>query len=249
MGNEQFTLISFIRDAAWGFAGTVGTFVSAWIAYRLSKASYKSLAFGARGGAVDHPEYPIHDLEIKGVESTQTMCVVNQGTLPIAPGDFGSPISIIFDGDAVVTGVKVFRATPSNLPVVATIHDLRTIQIEPLILNPTDTFVLEVTGVNLGETRCEARIVGVVSIATLARADSDPSLRISNFVTTMLTTWAFLSFAAHRSEDIPDWNVRIWFLSVATVVYGIGLAFIVGRRRRQARGFVREVSRFLLPRD
>lgn len=97
------------------------------------------------------------------------LIVTNTGEMPIKSSDFESPISISFKTEGKIYGHKIKGSMPEKLPVSAQIIG-NTLVIDPLLLNPSDGFFVEI----LSETNLEidnafARVVGIGGITELER--------------------------------------------------------------------------------
>lgn len=70
----------------------------------------------------------------------------NEGNRAIEKADFDQPLKVTFNGE-VIAPIKVINTEPAGLPVHA-IASTNTVEISPLLLNPDDTFSIQVKVVN-----------------------------------------------------------------------------------------------------
>lgn len=71
--------------------------------------------------------------------------IANTGTVPIQPSDFERPILLKVDRSNIIIAFRKAFMSPSDLNVVAAVLD-SSLQIQPLLMNPGDEFILELFG-------------------------------------------------------------------------------------------------------
>jgi len=102
--------------------------------------------------------------------------VENAGNVPILPRDFVSPITISVPSSARIAKVKVEYSDPQSLqPHFSQIHASE-IVLQPLLLNPGDTFVVDLTVLALRDPpdatlMAAGRIVGVKDVELIPRSE------------------------------------------------------------------------------
>ena len=69
--------------------------------------------------------------------------ITNSGNMPINLSDYDGPLKVAFPRGTLVEGVKIAKTTPSGIPVRAQKNG-QEVDIEPLLLNPNDSFDLSV---------------------------------------------------------------------------------------------------------
>lgn len=89
---------------------------------------------------VFHNKKPIKSLYVADIK------IKNEGNRPIEKSDFDQPLKFSFNGE-VIKPIKVINAIPKGLPVNA-VGSTNTIEINPLLLNPDDNFLIQVKVVN-----------------------------------------------------------------------------------------------------
>jgi hypothetical protein len=106
-----------------------------------SKTSVVSLNSDFSDGVeVYHNKKPINGLFVADIK------IKNEGNRPIEKADFDTPLKVEFNGE-VIKPVKLVSTEPAGLPVDASV-DKQSVVINPLLINPEDTFHIQVKVVN-----------------------------------------------------------------------------------------------------
>lgn len=180
--------MNFLRDNIWEFVGVVLALITAslsalwtWRRRELKELTRMwrvspLLEVGSKVQAeisITFRGFPVRSLQLHEVGFVST------GNRPIARADFDQPIRISFGEKAQVLSWRISASRPLELPVQllkehAEGATVRTVSIEPLLLNAGDGFSIEflVEGDALLETLC--RISGVERIRESAMGADKP---------------------------------------------------------------------------
>jgi hypothetical protein len=163
--------LTFVRDPAWQFVGAIlalaAIAVTYWIYVRQRqrhRVSYQRLTSIEVLTVKEHMAGRVTVLfDGNPVKSMHiiTMKIWNSGSVPILAADFVEPLSLRVVSSARLLSADIISATPFNLrPVVKIEGSLATVQ--PLLLNPSDSFVVKLLVQDGGEHILPVgRIVGV----------------------------------------------------------------------------------------
>lgn len=167
----------FLRDPVWQFIGAVfgaaALFAMVWFYLREKRRKALSYRILSNVPLVQYQkeyedrltiffdEVRVHDLHLVVIE------VVNSGDIPIEASDFVEPLQFSFGEQAVILGGFVTQRKPSYLsPSVETIPP-HTVRVNPLLMNPGDSFQLVAQGTRFdSELDAKARIVGVSDLTS-----------------------------------------------------------------------------------
>jgi len=116
------------------------------------------------GIEIYHNKKPINGLFVADIK------IRNNGNRPIEKADFDAPLRLAFNGE-VIKPVKLISSDPNGLPVVTSV-DKQSVVINPLLINPDDTFSIQVKVVNPSES--ELRIEPSARIKSINRLSFQP---------------------------------------------------------------------------
>ena len=90
----------------------------------------------------------------------------NSGTDPIKPRDFEKPIVVKHTDETIILNVHIKNKSPDNISVNHRIEG-SSISIDPLLLNPDDSFEVEVLSTSQEFPIIDSRIAGIKSVEIL----------------------------------------------------------------------------------
>lgn len=120
--------------------------------------------------------------------------LANDGAKPVLTGDFEGPIKLTIENEAKLLEARIGGATPQSL-TTGLEFDSKTIQLQPLLLNPKDSIFL--TLLTSGEEPkfvAQARIAGVSSIK-FERIDNNPKRTKTGWILFMASAWCYVALA------------------------------------------------------
>ena len=243
------SLIETARDPLWQFVGVLLAIAAMFLSYLIyvgqkqqKRLTYQRLASfplltvkEALAGRISVA------FDGKAVQSIHMITVRIQcaGTLPITLEDYVKPIELFVKQGAKVLSADIVESLPSNLrPSIAAGADTATI--EPLLLNPGDSFVVKLL-VQDGDKYVfpEARIVGVTKIERVL----DPDTKLELFAQLGLLTLCIgnliaIAFRAPRVElpSTPGEYVGWSVMGAGGVVWLACTGWRIWTKRKLAQG-------------
>lgn len=98
--------------------------------------------------------------------------ITNTGDIPITKDDFHEPITFSFDEKSTVKGFRKIRSTPENLMVKGNPSE-SSLSISPLLLNPGDSFSIEIFV--SGDSVISPPTARITGVSTLTETDESHS--------------------------------------------------------------------------
>jgi len=234
-------MLTLLRDPVWQFVGAVIAFGATVVAVTMTlrQRRQKRLTYSLRTYllATVHGDIktrvsilydgnPVKDVRLVQIEFKNT------GNVPIATQDFERPLRIAFNKKSRILTAEITESIPSDLgPAIDTnwSKGVPEVVVEPLLLNPSDSFIVKLLLAGSVEYEVSARIVGVGSVEI-----ERPRRRYEFFLPIYLLgslTGALLGAVAMRSL-LPE-NVRDKFLlatAIVALIYG-SISYFRSRRR------------------
>jgi hypothetical protein len=131
--------------------------------------------------------------------------IFNSGNVPVLPGDFTEPITILFGEQAQLLDAEIIETTPHNLKVSLS-RNTKSVELGPLLLNKDDSVRIKVLSAEaIGEIKVESRIVGLQGITKFSRA----KLSIIN---RLLPLWVGMF--------LFGWGIGVHFLTLVSPYLG-----------------------------
>jgi len=168
-------MFSLLRDQIWQFVFGILAIAVAVALFLLSR-SRRELAFGVLSSrglvAVDPTLAPRVTVSLDGSPVTNVHLIVlglkNTGNTSIHSADFERSMNVSFGANARLLSAEVSRQHPPNLAPSLQIHR-ESLQIDPLLLNTNDFFVVQVlVSTPNPEVICDLRVSGVSAPKSLA---------------------------------------------------------------------------------
>lgn len=86
--------------------------------------------------------------------------ISNTGLLPIKTNDFESPLILSLGESARILDSEIYNFSPADLQIAYS-TEKREIKVDPLLLNPKDSFTIKIIAESLSTIELSGRIVGV----------------------------------------------------------------------------------------
>lgn len=211
---------SFLRDPIWQFidvgVAILAILITIYFSYKQYKLqrqkkslSYKYITFRLPGlkSAMELSkgrikilcdDKPIVDAVITVLE------IFNDGNIPIVPSDFEKPITFVFGEESEIISAEIYDKSPEN--IYPNIHiEGNNILVEPLLLNPNDSFSIQILFSNytLKAVKCDARIVGIREIHELIKPSGTTAIPYHLFILAVfLVSGIFLRFSSYALINI-----------------------------------------------
>ncbi|MFU2326631.1 hypothetical protein [Pseudomonas sp. NFX98] len=173
-----------------------------------------------------------------------TLAITNTGKLPIKREDFDSPILIhISEKESIISFQSIF-AFPANLDVVLT-RVKEGLAAAPLLLNPGDSFVIEIfSRVPLEVSDVTSRVVGLPKInqikqekrtgfditlasnSDIGKSAKNPVSNIPGWVNFIITHLMLIGslLSITSAKRAHNWIGKVFFVSSSLVHYLIAIA-------------------------
>jgi hypothetical protein len=174
--------VAFARDPAWQFVGVLlalaAIVLSVWIYLRQKqqrRIAYQRLAGVNVVTVKEHMAGRVTVLfdgtPVKSMHVV-TMHIWNSGSLPIVASDFIEPLSLSIEAGARLLSADIVGANPPELHPTVRIDEHAAV-VEPLLLNPGDSFVVKLL-IQDGNERVlpTGRIIGVRTIDRVMDPDT-----------------------------------------------------------------------------
>lgn len=226
-------MLSLMRDSVWQFIGAIialsaiiiSIIIAFWqrkkksICYKkilLRMIGLESLKKLSRGKiSIIYNDQPIDTVY------ALVLTIINDGNTQVLAKDFERPITFIFGEDAEIANVEISEKSPDDLEPSIDLLKNR-ISIAPLLLNPNDTFTLQVlfAKYDFVPLRCDTRIAGIRKVTEYAK-DSRRTIyilmSILGFASGLIFVKVLRLFHPETEKDIVLIMILLVLLTLGTL--------------------------------
>ena len=166
-------MLDFLRDPVWQFGGFVigalGIIIGVWVALRgrskkltyeiVSKTPLLNVEVGAvkQRLQISFDGNPIDNAELVLLK------IINIGSTPIRPDDYDQPLTVTTGATSKILDARITSAQPPGLVIPISIEDT-TIALGRVLINPQDSFVVQMVVAPRAEIGVDGRIAGIKEI-------------------------------------------------------------------------------------
>lgn len=222
-------MINALRDPAWQFVGVLLAVLSLaavfwiyWLQLRTKELSFALLSSRRPLSIADELSSRVTvQLDGRSVGNLHLLVygLKNSGRHAIPPTHFERPLSIQFS-DGQVVSAEITRQNPGNLGANLIMSSTQ-VELRPLLLNPGDQLLIQVLLSSANPTyTLDGRVLDVSSFEAI-----NISPRLPTFLNSGLPLMVLIFVAVGTASFfLGQHDAAYWFLSLAVIVIGYGLA-------------------------
>lgn len=199
---------------------------------------------------IENAKFIIKGNEYKTVYSTEIL-FKNTGNIPIQKNDFANEMSISFGKNAKILTSKIINKTPENLKPIIKFEE-KEILIEPLLLNPGDSFVIQsLIDNNFKTPTVYSRISGIKNPTKIKNYKREyiPYLSLMGSFLCVSFYFYFGGVFLARRKKLKE-NIRIstteWMLITLALYLAGGIAFGFGINRLENLPIQHDTAAYIL---